>query len=138
MISNNGTQLPVKTPRIRQIFLISADPPATARFYAQALGLDEQFREGARWVQFTAGTISFSIADPSEAALPPGTVVPVFEVDDLETATAAALAAGACHNEHRDMGPHGSLALLTDTAGAPLALLARGGGRSFPGPDTKR
>ena len=107
------------------MLLVTEDPGAAADFYAAALGLVEQFRDGDRWIQFAAGPMSFALATPAEAAAPAGTVVPVFDVADLDTALRAALAGGARLRERRDMGAHGDLALLAEPAGATIAFLCK-------------
>lgn len=103
---------------------MTAEPAAAAHFYSATLGLAEQFRDGEHWVQFRAGAVSFALATPEEVNLPPGGTVAVFEVVDLDAAIARAVAAGGRLCQRRDMGAHGHMALLSDAAGATVALIA--------------
>ena len=116
----------VEVKRIRQVYIVAEDVEAAARFYTGTLGLAEQFRDGANWVQLSAGDISLAIASASEgqgAAV--GQPVPVFEVDDLEAALAAVSAGGGSAGDVRDMGDHGRTALATDPSGASISFFQR-------------
>jgi predicted enzyme related to lactoylglutathione lyase len=112
--------------RLRQVYVVADDVDAAAAFYADALGLELQFRDRDRWVQFGAGDVSVAIASSEESGgAKPGTAVPVFEVDDLDASIAAATGAGAVLAARRDMGEHGSMATLVELSGALIALFTR-------------
>ena len=112
--------------KLRQVYIVADDVEATARFYLETLGLKEQFRDGANWVQLSAGDVSLAIASASEGqGAPAGQPVPVFEVDDLEAALAAVSAGGGSAGEVRDMGEHGRTALATDPSGARISFFQR-------------
>ena len=116
----------VEVKKLRQVYIVADDVEAAARFYGETLGLQEQFRDGANWVQLSAGDVSLAIASASEGqGAPAGQPVPVFEVDDLEAAIAAVTAAGGSAGEVRDMGDHGRTALATDPQGARISFFQR-------------
>ncbi|MBT5774839.1 MAG: glyoxalase/bleomycin resistance/dioxygenase family protein [Dehalococcoidia bacterium] len=114
--------------RLRQAYVVAEDIDAVAAFYADGLGLELQFRDGDRWVQYGAGDVSFGVASVEEsggAAI--GSAVPVFEVDDIAAQIATATAAGATLVSSRDMDGHGQMATLTEPSGALIALMQRAG-----------
>ena len=116
----------MEVKRLRQVYIVAEDVDATARFYLETLGLEEQFRDGSNWVQLSAGDVSLAIASASEGqGAPAGQPVPVFEVDDLEGALAAVAAAGGSAGEVRDMGDHGRTALASDPSGASISFFQR-------------
>ena len=116
----------MEVKRIRQVYIVADDVEAAARFYTETLGLAEQFRDGANWVQLSAGDISLAIASASEGqGAAAGRPVPVFEVDDLEAALAAVSAGGGSAGEVRDMGDHGRTGLATDPSGAAISFFQR-------------
>ena len=112
--------------RIRQVYVVADDVDATAAFYADVLGLELQFRDGDRWVQFGGGDISVAVASVDESGgASVGSTVAVYEVDDLDAQVIAATSAGVLLVAHRDMGEHGRMATLRDPSGALLALMQR-------------
>ena len=112
--------------RIRQIFVAATDFEAQCEFFESTVGLDPQFRDGANWAQFSAGDISFAIAGVRESmGVAAGTIVPVFEVDNLETHIEQITAGGGTHGEIRDMGDHGRTVLAKDPLDTPFALFQR-------------
>jgi predicted enzyme related to lactoylglutathione lyase len=112
--------------RIRQVYLVAEDIDTAAAFYTDGLGLELQFRDGDRWVQYEAGDVSFSVASTAESGgAAPGSSVPVFEVDDLDAQIATATAAGATLISSRNMDGHGQMATLTEPSGALIALMQR-------------
>jgi predicted enzyme related to lactoylglutathione lyase len=116
----------VTVKRIRQIFVAAADFEAQCKFFESTVGLDLQFRDGSNWAQFSAGDISFAIAGRDESmGAAVGTMVPVFEVEDLETHLERVTAGGGTHGEIRDMGDHGRTVLAKDPLDIPFALLQR-------------
>lgn len=116
----------MEVKRLRQVYIVADDVEAVARFYLETLGLQEQFRDGANWVQLSAGDISLAIASPAEGqGAPAGQPVPVFEVDDLEAALAAVTSGGGSAGDVRDMGDHGRTALATDPSGARISFFQR-------------
>ncbi len=97
-------------------------------FYQKALGLELQFRDGDRWVQFAAGGVSFALASEDEGGgVAPGVPVPVFQVDDLDTACADLAGRGHALGAVRDMGSHGRSVLCTAPGGGPLMLFQKAG-----------
>ena len=116
----------MEVKRLRQVYIVADDVEAAARFYTETLGLAEQFRDGANWVQLSAGDVSLAIASAAEGqGAPPAHPVPVFEVDDLEAALAAVAAGGGSAGEVRDMGDHGRTALAADPSGAAISFFQR-------------
>ena len=116
----------MEVQRLRQVYIVADDVEAVARFYAEALGLTEQFRDGAHWVQLAAGDVSLAITSAREGqGAPVGQPVPVFEVDDIAEAIAAVQAGGGSAGDVRDMGDHGRTAIATDPGGAQIAFFQR-------------
>lgn len=112
--------------RLRQAYVVTENIDAAAAFYAEGLGLELQFRDGDRWAQYGAGDVSYALASPEESGgASPGTVVPVFEVDDLDQQVIAATMTGAMIIQSRDMGEHGRMATVKDPTGALIALMQR-------------
>lgn len=109
--------------RLRQVFVPAADIEDAARVFADVLGLDLQFRDGDRWVQFRAGDVSLAVASTEEAGgAEHGRAVPVFEVTDLDGHVEQLRASGATVTT-RDMGEHGRTALATVESGLAISLL---------------
>ncbi len=116
----------MSTERLRQVYFPSQSPEVLATFFEEVLGLEPQFRDGDRWIQFRAGDVSVAVASEEEATgTPEGSAVPVFEVSDLDAMVASATAAGAEAGTIRDMGAHGRTALLVLPGGAHVSLFAR-------------
>jgi predicted enzyme related to lactoylglutathione lyase len=112
--------------RIRQVYVVAEDIDSAAAFYTDGLGLELQFRDGDRWVQYGGGDVSFGVASIEESGgATPGSSVPVFEVDDIAAQIATATAAGATLVSSRDMDRHGQMATLTEPSGALIALIQR-------------
>ena len=113
----------MSTVRIRQVFVSATDLDEVSGVFADVLGLELQFRDGDRWVQFRAGDISLAVASPSEGSgVEDGRAVPVFEVTDLDILVAKFTATGT-GVETRDMGAHGRTALVTLKSGLAISLL---------------
>jgi predicted enzyme related to lactoylglutathione lyase len=116
----------MQVKKLRQVFIVTANAEAQVRFYAETLALPLQFRDGARWIQFQAGEISFALASPEEGQGAPANVpVPVFEVADLDGAMRELTAAGHVCGGIRDMGAHGRTMMVTDPGGARIMLFQR-------------
>ena len=116
----------MEVQRLRQVYIVADDVEAVARFYTEALGLEEQFRDGAHWVQLAAGDVSLAIASEREGqGAPAGQPVPVFQVDDIAAALEAVRAGGGTAGEVREMGDHGRTATATDAGGAWIAFFQR-------------
>lgn len=113
--------------RVKQVYVASREPDRLAEFYRTALGLDIQFADAGKWVQFKTEGAAFCIAGPSETAVPAGdNAVVVFEVDDLEAAlTRFRNAAAPRVSPIRDMGSHGRVAIIEDTEGNVVQLYQR-------------
>ena len=116
----------MEVQRLRQVYIVADDVEAVARFYTEALGLEEQSRDGAHWVQLAAGDVSLAIASEREGqGAPAGQPVPVFQVDDIAAALEAVRAGGGTAGEVREMGDHGRTATATDAGGAWIAFFQR-------------
>ena len=114
--------------RIRQVYVVADDIDAAAAFYSDGLGLELQFRDGDRWVQYGGGDISLAVASVDESGgAAAGSSVAVYEVDDLESHVESATGAGASVVSNRDMGEHGKMATLREPSGALIALMQRAG-----------
>lgn len=112
--------------RLRQIFLVPSDLTRSYQFFADSIGLKLQFRDGDRWIQFDAGTVSLALACPEEGlGAPSDTPVPVFEVASLDDAATTLREAGSSIVRVRDMGTHGRTLLAIEPNGAYLALWQR-------------
>lgn len=112
---------------LNNLILVAADAGAAERmeaFYSAALGLPVAFRDGDRWVQMKGGA-KLALASAEEAGPHDGGAIPVFEIDDLDQARAAAVAAGGVVLSERDMGAHGTTLCLRDPGGHVLHLLKR-------------
>ena len=115
--------------RLRQVFVVARDLERTIEFYQRTLGLELQFRDGERWVQFRAGDVSFALASTEEGqGARPGQPVPVFEVDDLDAALAELGVAEASPGAVREMGTHGRSAMTVDPSGTRIMLFQRARG----------
>jgi predicted enzyme related to lactoylglutathione lyase len=116
----------MRVEKLRQVYLVAEDLEAQVAFFGERLGLELQFRDGDRWVQFKAGDVSFALASAAEGmGVPPGIPVPVFQVDDLDKALAE-----VCRGRERpsvhEMGPRGRAAVTVDPAGVRVVLHQRG------------
>ncbi len=116
----------MKIKKLRQVFVVAKDLERAVRFWQHTLGLELAFRDGDRWVPFKAGDVSVALASAEEGqGAAPGVPVPVFEVDDLDTALAELRAAGAEIGALRDMGAHGRTASAIEPTGARIVLFQR-------------
>jgi len=114
--------------RLRQVMLVAGELEEQVAFFEKTLGLEQQFRDGDRWVQFSAGDVSFALPSPGEGmGAEPGSILPVFEVDDLDAARGELIAAGHTCGDLRDMGAHGRTLLASGPAGARVVLFQRAG-----------
>lgn len=112
--------------KLRQVFLVPSDLDAQIRFVEDTLGLEMQFRDGNRWIQYAAGSTSVALADPSEGlGAPLDTPVPVFEVEDLDGCVVELRESGSTVGEVRDMGDHGRTVSACDPSGAFLVFFAK-------------
>ena len=98
------------------------DLDSAARFYAEALGLTEKFRDGDRFCAFDVGGVTLALAAGDER-LTDGPAVSL-KVEDLGAALAKLEAAGAEIVRGPESGPHEERAVLRDPAGNPLVLYA--------------
>lgn len=111
--------------RIRQVMIAGDDFDGHCAFL-EALGLSQQFRDGDKWAQYSAGDISLAIAGLGESlGVPAGQTVAVFEVTELDDLLRRLQAAGGSHGEIRDMGDHGRTVLIRDGAGAFYVALEK-------------
>jgi predicted enzyme related to lactoylglutathione lyase len=115
----------VETKRIKYVYVGSQDVGKLGAFYSQSLGISEAFTDGKRWQQFSINGSNFAVASPEESAVLPGQgFVPVFEVDDLKSATERVRQAGGTVVSTRDMGAHGIVTTLQDPEGNTFQLFA--------------
>jgi predicted enzyme related to lactoylglutathione lyase len=115
------------TIRVQNAYYTVGDMDRAETFYREALGLQLKFRDRSEWAQFTVGGSSFSLASAAESANAMRGAVVVFEVDDLEQASALVTAHGGRLLDQRDMGSHGRTVTFADPDGNVAQLFSRGG-----------
>src|SRR6266542_2660658 len=93
--------------KLQNAYYVTKDMDRAVAFYRDALGLSLKFQDGARWAQFDAGGVNFSLSAPEEAAQGAQGAVVIFEVDDLDASQERLTAQGAAVLDTRDMGAHG-------------------------------
>ena len=114
--------------KLRQVYIATDKADLQASFYEKTLGLTLQFRDGERWIQFKTGDVSLAITSREESMGAPLDVpVPVFEVDDLDSAIGELRGRGHQTGEIRDMGAHGRTVAIRDPSGAFLVLFQKAG-----------
>lgn len=111
--------------RLQNAYYVTRDMDRAVAFYRDALGLTTKFQDGARWAQFDAGGVNFSLSSPEEAAAGAMGAVVIFEVDDLDSARAGLEAHGASVLDTRDMGSHGRALTFRDLDGNIVQLFQR-------------
>lgn len=111
--------------RIKNIHFVARDVGGSADFWQHAIGLSVRFRDGDRWVQLQAGEDPLAIASPGEGVPGQNGAVPVFEVDNLETYSAAIADHGGRIISLRDMGGHGQVLTFSDPEGNVAQLQVR-------------
>ena len=114
--------------KLQNAYYVTRDMDRAVAFYRDALGLGLKFQDGARWAQFDAGGVNFSISSPEEAAATAAGATVIFEVDDLETAREGLAAHGAEVLDTRDMGGHGRSLTFRDPDGNIVQLFQRAAG----------
>ena len=98
------------------------DLDAAAAFYADALGLEEKFRDGDRFAAFDAGGVTVALAAGDEAVAESTAIS--FKVDDVAAATERLQAAGAKLLRGPEEGPHELRAVLADLSGNAFIVYA--------------
>lgn len=111
--------------RLQNVFVAAREPGKLGSFYESALGLQQKFRDGDKWIQFTAGGSGVAVASLEEAAPVTSGLVMVFEIDDFEGLKERIGAAGGEVLGLRDMGSHGSVLSLRDPEGNVVQLFKR-------------
>lgn len=120
----------IRVRRLRQVYLVAGDLDRQAKFYAEVLGLQLQFRDGDRWVQFSLGDTTLALASEQEG-MGGDTNVPalVLDVEDLRAAVGELVAQGCLVRAERDMGPHGTAVAIKDPQGVHLVLFQKSSSR---------
>lgn len=113
--------------KLQNAYYVTREMDRAVAFYRDALGLALKFQDGARWAQFDAGGVNFSLSSPEEAGGSTDGAVVVFEVDDLDAAQTRLAERGAALLDVRDMGAHGRSLLFKDPDGNLVQLFQRAG-----------
>ncbi|MDX2223796.1 MAG: VOC family protein [Rhodospirillaceae bacterium] len=113
------------TATLQNVILVARDLQAAQKFYVEGLGLTLKFSDGVKWTQLKAGGANVALATADEAPATATAATPVFEVADLDAATAKLSTLGAVVLQVRDMGSHGRTATLRDPDGNLIQLLQR-------------
>lgn len=113
--------------RLQNAYYVTRDMDRAVSFYRDALGLNVKFQDGARWAQFDAGGVNFSLSSPEEAAAGAQGAVVIFEVDDIDAVRDRLEAQGATMLDGRDMGSHGRTLTFSDLDGNLVQLFQRAG-----------
>ncbi|MFN8558251.1 MAG: VOC family protein [Dehalococcoidia bacterium] len=111
--------------KLQNAYYVTGDMERAVAFYRDALGLRMKFQDGAKWAQFDAGGVNFSLSSPAEAASGAVGAVVIFEVDDLDAIRARLEAGGATVLDSRDMGAHGRALTFRDPDGNLVQLFQR-------------
>lgn len=111
--------------KLQNAYYVTGDMERAVRFYRDALGLTMKFQDGAKWAQFDAGGVNFSVSSPEEAAENAQGAVVIFEVDDIEATRAKVEREGATVLGARDMGGHGRSLTFRDPDGNVVQLFQR-------------
>ncbi len=114
--------------KLQNAYYVTRDMDAAVAFYRDALGLSMKFQDGAKWAQFDAGGVNFSLSSPDEAAEGARGGVVIFEVDDIEAARGRLVEHGATVLDSRDMGSHGRSLTFRDPDGNLVQLFERAAG----------
>jgi predicted enzyme related to lactoylglutathione lyase len=115
----------VAVKKLQNAYYVTRDMERAVGFYRDALGLSLKFQDGAKWAQFDAGGVNFSLSAPEEAAPAAAGAVVIFEVDDLNAARTRLTANGATVMDSRDMGSHGRSLTFRDPDGNVVQLFQR-------------
>jgi predicted enzyme related to lactoylglutathione lyase len=110
---------------LQNVFFASRAPGKLGAFYESALGLQQKFRDGERWIQYAAGGSNVALASLEEAAPVTSGLVLVFEVDDFDGLQERIKASGGEVVGVRDMGSHGRVLSLRDPEGNVVQLFKR-------------
>ena len=113
--------------KLQNAYVVSRDMDRAVAFYREALGLQLKFQDGARWAQFDAGGVNFSLASPAEAVDGVSGAVVVFEVADLAGVQSQIERHGGRVLDRRDMGDHGTSVTIADPDGNVFQLFQRAG-----------
>ena len=113
--------------KLQNAYYVTRDMDRAVAFYRETLGLGLKFQDGARWAQFDAGGVNFSLSAPEESGTDGGGAVIVFEVDDLDAMQARLAEQGVTVLDTRDMGAHGRSLTFRDPDGNAVQLFQRAG-----------
>lgn len=111
--------------KLQNAYYVTGDMERAVAFYRDALGLAVKFQDGAKWAQFDAGGVNFSLSSPEEAVVGARGAVIIFEVDDLDAARGRLEGAGGAVLDTRDMGAHGRSLTFRDPDGNLVQLFQR-------------
>jgi predicted enzyme related to lactoylglutathione lyase len=114
--------------KLQNAYYVVGDMDRAVAFYRDALGMKVKFQDGAKWAQFDAGGVNFSLSSPEEAAQGATGAVVIFEVEDLDAARSGVEQAGASVLDTRDMGAHGRSLTFRDPDGNLVQLFQRAQG----------
>lgn len=96
--------------------------PAIA-FFRDTLGLPLKFRDGERYAALETGGLVLGLAAGAERIVSEPTLA--FRVDDMDSALAQLIAAGATLARPTEQGPHELRAVLHAPGGRPLVISAK-------------
>jgi len=111
--------------RLQNVVLTVQDMEKMAQFYSEALSLSLRFRDGEKWTQLTDGEHFFALAAPEEMPFSASGSIPIFEVENVESARDQMTELGAVVSTIRDMGDHGLTATVTDPEGNLFQIFMR-------------
>ena len=123
-------------PRLGYVVRFVDDLDACVRFYKEVLG-QKLTKRTAHWAQFDGGGVTFGLyerqamarnldVDVAELGKPPGALELAFEVHDVDTAFAGAVAKGAREYRKPENRPWGErTGYILDPDGALVELYAR-------------
>lgn len=111
--------------KLQNAYYVTENMDRAVAFYRDTLGLGLKFQDGAKWAQFDAGGVNFSLSSPAEAAEGAQGAVVIFEVDDLDDSRSRLEAQQATVLDSRDMGAHGRSLTFRDPDGNIVQLFQR-------------
>jgi len=101
--------------KVGMAILPAQDLESALRFYREALGLEEKFRDGDRFAALELGGVTVALAAGEEDRA--GATALSFKVDDIQDAVQQLRGAGATVIRDVEEGPHEFRAVLRDPAG---------------------
>ncbi|HEX2450839.1 MAG TPA: VOC family protein [Gemmatimonadales bacterium] len=128
-MSSSSAAATVTWDDLGQVALRAQDLDRAVRFYRDVLGMPFLFQAPPGLAFFRCGSVTLMLSRPERAEFDhPGSVL-YFRVPDLDAAYAALVGRGVRfesepHPVHREPGRELRMALLRDSEGNPLALMA--------------